>query len=94
MGHAFGKKDNPLYTTNSVKCGFLRAPLTRGDSRMSDIGIRLARGESLTRIFRESSLNLNFYALRERPHDEIFPWDFIRGTTAKEKLLKRLTLSH
>ena len=94
LRHAFGKMDNTFFTHDSVKFSFLQAALSRGDRRMSDIVIRLARGESLTRIFRESSLNLNFYALRERPHDEIFPWDFIRGTTAKEKLLKRLTLSH
>lgn len=93
LRHAFGKIDNTFFTHDSVKFSFLQAALSRGDRRVSDTVIRLARGESLTRIVRESSLNLNFYALRERPRDEIFPWDFIRGTTAKEKLLKKLTLS-
>ncbi len=47
----------------------------------------------LNRITRESSLNLNFYALRERPPDEVFPWDFISGTVSKEKLRNKLEMS-
>ena len=67
--------------------------LSRGDRHVSDIVIRLAHGESLNRITRESSLNLNFYALRERPPDEVFPWDFISGTVSKEKLRNKLEMS-
>jgi hypothetical protein len=53
---------------------------------MSDVIIRLAHGQSLNKIIRESSINLNFYALRERPPDEIFPWDFIAGPVSKKRL--------
>ncbi len=89
LRHAFGKIDNTYFTHDSVKFSFLQGALARGDRRLADTVMRLARGESFTRIVRESDLNLNFYALRERPRNEIFPWDFIRGTTSKETLLKR-----
>jgi hypothetical protein len=72
-----------------VKFSFLQAVLARGDRRVSDTVVRLARGASLARILRESPVNLNFYALRERPRDEIFPWDFIEGTIPREKLWER-----
>jgi hypothetical protein len=41
---------------------------------------------------RESPLNLNFYVYRERNKDELFPWDFIKGTQKKEALWKRLSV--
>lgn len=90
---AFRKIDNTVFTHDSVKFSFLQAVLSRGDRHVSDIVIRLAHGESLNRITRESSLNLNFYALRERPPDEVFPWDFISGTVSKEKLRNKLEMS-
>ncbi len=63
---AFRKIDNTVFTHDSVKFSFLQAVLSRGDRRVSDIIVRLSHGESLNRIIRESSINLNFYALRER----------------------------
>jgi len=89
LRHAFGKIDNTYFTHDSVKFSFLQAVLARGDRRVSDTVVRLARGASLARILRESPVNLNFYALRERPRDEIFPWDFIEGTIPREKLWER-----
>ncbi|OPY05496.1 MAG: Radical SAM superfamily protein [Syntrophorhabdus sp. PtaB.Bin184] len=89
LSHAFGKIDNSHFTHDSVKYSFLQAALARGDRRVADTVLRLARGTSLSRILRESPINLNFYALRERPPDEIFPWDFIRGTIPKQKLWER-----
>ena len=89
---AFRKIDNTVFTHDSVKFSFLQAVLSRGDRRVSDIIVRLSHGESLSRIVRESSINLNFYALRERAADEIFPWDFILGPVSKEKLRNRLEI--
>jgi radical SAM superfamily enzyme YgiQ (UPF0313 family) len=89
LRHAFGKIDNTYFTHDSVKFSFLQAVLARGDRRVSDTVVRLARGASLARILRESPVNLNFYALRERPRDEIFPWDFIEGTIPRERLWER-----
>jgi len=89
LRHAFGRIDNAIFTHDSVKFSFLQAVLARGDRRVSDTVLRLARGMSLSRILRESPVNLNFYALRERSRDEIFPWDFIRGTIPRAKLWER-----
>lgn len=83
---AFRKIDNTVFTHDSVKFSFLQAVLSRGDRRVSDVVVRLAHDENLNRIIRESSLNLNFYAMRERAPDEVFPWDFISGRISKEKL--------
>ena len=83
---AFRKIDNTVFTHDSVKFSFLQAVLSRGDRRISDVIIRLAHGQSLNKIIRESSINLNFYALRERAPDEIFPWDFIAGPVSKKRL--------
>jgi hypothetical protein len=62
----------------------------RGDRRIGEIILRLASGETFNRVLKESPVNLNFYALRERARDELFPWDFITGNTSKEKLYRRL----
>lgn len=86
---AFRKIDNTIFTHDSVKFSFVQAVLSRGDRRVSDVIIRLSHGESLNRIIRESAINLNFYALRERAADEIFPWDFLHGPVSKEKLRNR-----
>ncbi len=91
LRRAFGKIDNTLFTHESVKFSFIQGAFARGDRRVSETIVRLARGESFTRVAKESAVNLGFYALRERPRDEFLPWDFISGTIPKETLLKRLT---
>ena len=90
LRRAFGKIDNTHFTNESVKFSFLQGALARGDRRVSETIVRLARGESFTRVARESAVNLSFYALRERGRHEVLPWDFIHGTIPKETLLKRL----
>jgi hypothetical protein len=55
--------------------------------------MRFTSGESFTKVLRESPVNLNFYTLRERPKDELFPWDFIGGKTKKERLYSILASS-
>ena len=88
-----GKVDNTYFTHESVKFSFLQGILARGDRRLSGTILKLASGESLTRVLRESPMNLNFYALRERAENELFPWDFIKGEIGKEVLRKRLAAS-
>ncbi len=89
----FGKIDNTYFTHESVKFSFLQGVFARGDRRVSDVIIRLAEGNSLSQVMRESAVNLNFYALRERGEKELFPWDFIRGNASKELLWRRLQTS-
>jgi radical SAM superfamily enzyme YgiQ (UPF0313 family) len=85
----FGKVDNTFFTHESVKFSFLQGILARGDRRLAATVLKLASGASLTTVLRESPVNLNFYALRERAENELFPWDFIRGDVSKEALRRR-----
>lgn len=91
LKRAFGKMDNTYFTHESVKYSFIQALFSRGDRRVADVIAKLADGESITRVMRESPLNLNFYVLRERPETETFPWDFIKGRTSKKALYRRLS---
>ena len=71
------KIDNAIFTHESIKFSFLQAVFARGDRKVSDIVLRLSKGESLLKVMRDSPINLNFYALRERDEGELLPWAFI-----------------
>jgi radical SAM superfamily enzyme YgiQ (UPF0313 family) len=90
LKRGLGKVPNTHFTHESVKYSFLQGVFARGDRRLGDIILRLADGAGIAQIMRESPINLNFYVNRERKADEIFPWDFIKGKTTKEKLYTRL----
>ncbi len=90
---AFSKIDNTFFTHESIKFSLLQSILARGDRRIKETVLRLASGESLTKVLRESPINLNYYILRERARGEVFPWDFIDRKTSKEKLSRRLDRS-
>lgn len=85
-----GKLNNTYFTHESVKFSYLQGVFSRGDRRVDGIIHHLAAGGNLTTVTNESPINLNFYALRKRTEQEIFPWDFIVGNTAKDRLFKRL----
>lgn len=86
----FAKVDNTFFTHESVKYSFIQGMLARGDRYTGDVILRFASGESLSKVVRENPINLNFYTLRYREKNELFPWDFIRGKTRKERLYKIL----
>jgi len=90
---AFARVDNTYFTHESVKYSFIQGIFARGDRRINDIVVRFATGESFTKVLRESPVNLNFYTLRERAKDELFPWDFITGKASKARLFRVLTSS-
>ena len=90
---AFGKIDNTYFTHESIKYSFVQGIFARGDRRISDSIVRFASGDSFTKVLRESLVNLNFYVLRDRAKNEVFPWDFIEGITSKTKLYNTLTAS-
>jgi radical SAM superfamily enzyme YgiQ (UPF0313 family) len=73
-----GKVANTHFTHESIKYSFIQAVFARGDRRLKDVILRFSEGEGLTQIMRDSPINLNFYATRQRGVDEILPWDFIR----------------
>jgi radical SAM superfamily enzyme YgiQ (UPF0313 family) len=87
---AFGKIDNTYFTHESVKFSFLQGIFARGDRNVHDTVLKFAAGDNLSKVMNESPVNLNFYALRERGETELFPWDFIKGNTSKDRLFKRL----
>lgn len=90
LKRGFGKAPNTHFTHESVKHSLLQAVLSRGDRRLTNVIMALSGGSSLTKVMRESALNLNFYATRERGRDEIFPWDFISTRQEKDRLYGRL----
>jgi radical SAM superfamily enzyme YgiQ (UPF0313 family) len=90
LKRAFGKVDNTYFTHESVKFSYIQGALARGDRKTLDLVLRLADGESLSRIMKESPVNPNFYVLRERGVDEVFPWDFIKGVQSRKSLRRRL----
>ncbi len=60
------------------KWSYIQALLSRGDRKVADILDRAADlGEDWKAAMRDVSINPDFYVLRERDEDEIFPWDFI-----------------
>jgi hypothetical protein len=83
-----GKVANTHFTHESLKYSFLQGVLARGDRRLRDVIVELSKGTSLATLMRESPVNLNFYASRERDPKEIFPWDFI-GDDANKQFLRR-----
>jgi radical SAM superfamily enzyme YgiQ (UPF0313 family) len=90
---AFGTIDNAFFAHESIKHSFIQGVFARGDRRIADTVLKLSSGETFGKVIKESPVNLNFYALRERKKDELFPWDFISGNTSKATLYKRLTQS-
>ena len=78
LKRALSKVDNTYFTHESVKYSFIQAVLARGDRRLKDVILKFADGVSLNKIMKDSAVNLNFYALRQRGKEEIMPWDFIK----------------
>jgi radical SAM superfamily enzyme YgiQ (UPF0313 family) len=75
------------FTHDVPKWAFLQAVLSRGDRRVSDL-LYLALGHrgDWKRAFRAWDRNPDFYACRERPLPERFPWDHFEVGTKRERL--------
>jgi radical SAM superfamily enzyme YgiQ (UPF0313 family) len=75
------------FTHDVPKWAYLQAVLARGDRQVADL-LQLAvkhRGD-WKRAFREWPRNPDFYACRERPLSERFPWDHFEVGTKRERL--------
>jgi radical SAM superfamily enzyme YgiQ (UPF0313 family) len=67
--------------------GFLQALLSRGDRRVAQLLAAAAEsGWNWPQTFKQSVLNPGFYVTRERPLEELLPWDFIDHGVRKEFL--------
>ena len=62
--------------TDLPKWAYVQALLARGDRRVADI-LLAAHEHGWSRAFKENPINPDFFTLRERRADELFPWDFI-----------------
>ena len=71
--------------TDLPKWAYVQALLARGDRRVGDI-LLAAQEKGWSRAFRESPVNPDFFTLRARGADELFPWDFIDHGLKKEYL--------
>jgi len=71
--------------TDLPKWAYTQALLARGDRRVGEMML-LAHKTSWPQAFRQSAVNPDFFTLRERGPDELFPWDFIDHGLKKEYL--------
>jgi len=66
---------------------YIQAMISRGDRRMGEVLLRaLKNKENWPKTLKEISLNPDFFVYRERPFEELFPWDFIEHGVKKSFL--------
>jgi radical SAM superfamily enzyme YgiQ (UPF0313 family) len=71
--------------TDLPKWAYTQALLARGDRRVGDI-LLAAQESGWNQALRKSPHNPDFFTLRERGQDELFPWDFIDHGLRKDYL--------
>lgn len=71
--------------TDLPKWAYVQALLARGDRRVGDI-LLLAHQHGWTKALQKSPVNPDFFTLRARQPEELFPWDFIDHGLKKEYL--------
>ena len=75
--------------TDLPKWAYVQALLARGDRRVADM-LLAAQEHGWNKAFRTSPINPDFFTLRERRADELFPWDFIDHGISKKLPLGRI----
>jgi len=74
-------------THDVPKWAYLQAVLSRGDRHAADLlQLALRHRSDWKRTFREWPHNPDFYACRERPLSERFPWDHFEVGTSRRRL--------
>ncbi|MGE5848965.1 MAG: radical SAM protein, partial [Candidatus Methylomirabilota bacterium] len=75
------------FTHDVPKWAYLQGVLSRGDRHVGDLlSLALQQRGDWRRAFREWPRNPDFYACRERPLTERFPWDQFEVGTKRERL--------
>ena len=75
------------FTHDVPKWAYLQAVLARGDRHVADLlSLALEHQGDWKRAFREWPRNPDFYACRERPLTERFPWDHFEVGAKRERL--------
>ncbi|HHV62386.1 MAG TPA: TIGR03960 family B12-binding radical SAM protein [Firmicutes bacterium] len=89
------------FSWHDARTSFLEAVFSRGDRRLGEVLVRAwelgCRLDSWSeefkfdlwlQAFRDAGLDPSFYANRERPYDEVLPWDHISSGVSKEFLIR------
>ncbi|MDY6843076.1 MAG: TIGR03960 family B12-binding radical SAM protein, partial [Thermodesulfobacteriota bacterium] len=97
------KRRNIRVKWHSPYMSVIEGAFSRGDRRLNPLLINaFQRGckfdawskhfhyELWQEAFSESGMDLNFYTFRERPYDEVLPWDHIDSLIDKRFLIKEL----
>jgi len=76
--NALRKVANVKINSDVPRWAYLQAMFSRGDRRIADLLLMAhANNGNWPQTLKTSSLNSDFYVLRERDPDELLPWDFI-----------------
>ncbi|MEJ2284703.1 MAG: TIGR03960 family B12-binding radical SAM protein [Desulfobacterales bacterium] len=76
--NALRKIANVKINSDVPRWAYLQAMFSRGDRRIADLLLMAhANNGNWPQTLKTSSLNSDFYVLRERDPDELLPWDFI-----------------
>ena len=95
-------KDRKItYKYHDAELSYLEAVLARGDRRLAKVLIKAwekgctfdgwsdkFKYEKWMETFADMNIDPDFYALRERDYDEVFPWDFIDIGVTKKYLIE------
>jgi len=85
--HGLKKVANVRVHADIPRWAFIQAMFSRGDRRISEILTLADKNQgNWAQTLKETSINPNFYALRERSLDELLPWDFIDHGVTKSFL--------
>ncbi|WP_445895470.1 radical SAM protein [Desulfosoma sp.] len=78
LQQALGKVANVRVHFDLPKWAYVQALLSRGDRRVGELLEKVVlKGISWSQVARESVLNPDFWVMREREPDEVFPWEIV-----------------
>ena len=81
-----GRMANVEISFESLRSAQLQAFFSRGDRRTGHTLPLLAAGSNLNAACREVGLDPSFYVTRQRPEEEIFPWEIIDNGVTRDYL--------
>lgn len=83
---AIARLPNTEAIFESVRSAQLQALLSRGDRRVGRALPFLAEGDNLRAACKKADIDPDFYVVRERGADEIFPWEILDSGVLRETL--------
>lgn len=90
------RRKNVIVNIESPKEAYIQGVLSRGDCRVGEALVRaheLGGSKAFKRALKEMHLDPAFYLYRERPEDEIFPWERLDMGFHKSYLYEELKKS-